>query len=104
MPMKAAAEIAFWKYDYNYTSSIASAIHYKLKCECNVPGIKKPKELRTEEERQIIRVLEHNRWNAYMRSEGYVYSGSTDSESRNDLAKKHHKQRENCWGMKKREF
>jgi hypothetical protein len=35
-------------------------------------------------------VLEHRRWNAYMRSEGYVFSGSTDKKSRNDLAKMHH--------------
>ena len=34
--------------------------------------------------------LEHRRWNAYMRSEGYVYSGSPDKASRNDLAKMHH--------------
>ena len=33
--------------------------------------------------------LEHRRWNAYMRSEGYIYSGSRDRESRNDLAKMH---------------
>ena len=42
-----------------------------------------------EAERDIIEVLEHRRWNAYMRSEGYVFSGSTDKSSRNDLAKMH---------------
>jgi len=34
--------------------------------------------------------LEHKRWNAYMRSEGYVYSGSHDRATRNDRAKLHH--------------
>ena len=33
--------------------------------------------------------LEHKRWNAYMRSEGFVYSGSTDKKTRNDLGKMH---------------
>ena len=41
-------------------------------------------------ERDGIEQLEHRRWNAYMRSEGYVYSGSPDKSSRNDLAKVHH--------------
>ena len=30
------------------------------------------------------------RWNVYMRSEGYVYSGSDEASSRNDLGKMHH--------------
>ena len=50
---------------------------------------KKEAEL-TQQEREIIESLEHRRWNAYMRSEGYVYSGSKDKASRNDLAKMHH--------------
>ena len=41
-------------------------------------------------ESKIIGALEHRRWNAYMRSEGYIFSGSTDESSRNDLAKMHH--------------
>ena len=44
---------------------------------------------RTEEEKQLLRVIEHRRWNAYMRAEGYCYSGSRDKQSRNDLAKLH---------------
>lgn len=34
--------------------------------------------------------LEHKGWNAYMRSIGYSYSGSTDKASRNDRARLHH--------------
>ena len=37
-----------------------------------------------------IESLEHCRWNAYMRAEGYVYSGSPEKSSRNDLGKMHH--------------
>ena len=35
-------------------------------------------------------IVEHMRWNAYMRTEGYIYSGSPDEATRNDRAKKHH--------------
>ena len=38
----------------------------------------------------MIEALEHRRWTTYMRSEGYVYSGSPEKSSRNDLAKMHH--------------
>lgn len=82
-------ERSFWRYDYNFKSSLASAIHRKMKSLCNIPGIDKPPIERTEEELWNIRILEHNRWNAYMRSEGYVYGGTTDSSGRNDLAKTH---------------
>ncbi len=35
-------------------------------------------------------ITEHIRWNAYMRTEGYVFSGSNDKKTRNDRAKMHH--------------
>ena len=83
--MKWGEEEQFWKYEYNYRSSMASAIHKKMKILCKIPGADKPVEERTPEEREGLRVLEHNRWNAYMRSEGYTYD-----EVRNNLAKTHH--------------
>ena len=83
-------ESDFWQYDYNYKSSIASAIHKEMKIKCGIPGITKDKEDRTDEELWNIRKLEHCRWNAYMRSEGYVYSGSVQKSTRNDLAKMHY--------------
>ncbi len=83
-------EKQFWQRDYNYKSSIASAIHRKMKQECKIPGIEKAPELRTEEELWAIRRLEHRRWNAYMRSEGYVYAGTQDPKARDDMAKMHH--------------
>ena len=53
-------------------------------------GADKREEELTLQERDIIETLEHRRWNAYMRAEGYVYSGSKESSSRNDLGKMHH--------------
>ncbi len=87
--LKWGAEEKFWQYDYNYKSSIASAIHKKMKLLCGITGIDKALENRSDEEKVALRVLEHRRWNAYMRSEGYVYSGSIEKASRNDLAKQH---------------
>jgi hypothetical protein len=79
----------FWQFDYNFKSSLASAIHRKMKSLCNIPGIDKAPSERTEEELWAIRRLEHCRWNAYMRSEGYSYGGTVKREGRNDLAKLH---------------
>lgn len=80
----------FWSYEYNYRSSMASAIHMKARIKCGIPGAGKREEELTGEEKHIIEVLEHRRWNAYMRAEGYIYSGSEDPASRNDLGKMHH--------------
>ncbi len=80
----------FWAYEYNYRSSVASALHGLLKEHLKVPGAGKPEEVLTKKERDLLEPLEHRRWNAYMRSEGYVFSGSTHKSSRNDLAKMHH--------------
>lgn len=88
--MKWGKEEEFWTYEYNYRSSMASAIHMKARIKCGIPGATKKEEELTDEERNIIEALEHRRWNAYMRSEGYVFSGSKEKSSRNDLAKMHH--------------
>ncbi len=88
--LKWGKEEEFWQYEYNYRSSMASAVHMKAKINCCIPGSDKRGEDLTVEERDILENLEHRRWNAYMRSEGYVYSGSPDKSSRNDLAKMHH--------------
>ena len=83
-------EDEFWTYEYNYRSSVASAIHLRARCKCGIPGANKPEEELTPEEREGIETLEHRRWNAYMRAEGYIFSGSKDKKSRNDLGKMHH--------------
>ncbi len=80
----------FWRYEYCYRSSMATAIHAVARICCGIPGAEKPEDTLTPEERKALENLEHRRWNAYMRSEGYIYSGSPDRSSRNDLAKMHH--------------
>ncbi|MBE6763478.1 MAG: hypothetical protein E7553_03860 [Ruminococcaceae bacterium] len=88
--LKWGNEDEFWAYEYNYRSSAASAIHMKARIACGVPGADKAEEALSQKERDAIEALEHRRWNAYMRAEGYVYSGSKESSSRNDLGKMHH--------------
>lgn len=88
--LKWGNEEEFWTYEYNYRSSVASAIHRQARIWCQIPGSTKKESELTEQERHIIEVLEHRRWNAYMRSEGYIYSGSVDPKTRNDMAKMHH--------------
>ncbi len=85
-----SAEELFWSYEYYYRSSVASSIHLKMRILCGIPGAGKKEEELTPEEKARLQVLEHRRWNAYMRSEGYVYSGSPEKTSRNDLGKMHH--------------
>lgn len=84
------SEDTFWRYEFNYRSSVASALHQRVKLQCNIPGADQKPDKRTTEDRDRLRLIEHRRWNAYMRSEGYCYSGSRDKKSRNDLAKIHH--------------
>jgi hypothetical protein len=78
-------EESFWNNDYNYRSSIASALHFQFKKALNIPGIKKDPDKRTEDERTFCAIMEHQRWNAYVRSEGYV-----KADSRDKLVKTHH--------------
>lgn len=80
----AEAEEAFWKHDYNYRSSTASVIHAKFKRELGIPGSDKAPADRSEDEARFYRILEHKRWNAYVRSEGFVYAPVRDK-----LAKTH---------------
>ena len=55
-----------------------------------IPGTDKKWEDRTREEKLAVGYVEHLRWNAYMRSEGYCYPGSQDLSLRSDLGKLHH--------------
>lgn len=80
----------FWGYEYNYRSSIALSIHSRAKQKVGIVGANKADGELTEAERLALEDLEHRRWNAYMRSEGYIFSGSTDKRSRNDLGRMHH--------------
>ena len=89
--MKWGGEKSFWEFEYNYNSSIASAIHSKAKKKLDIPGTEVDSETRKvkyEKNFDVIdrlRRLEHRRWNAYMRTEGYSFG-----KKRDDLAKLHH--------------
>lgn len=80
---------SFYTSEYNYNASCASAIHNKIRIDCKIAGAEKPEDQLTEEEKEVISVIEHRRWNAYTRACGYIYSGSPEKSSRNDLAKLH---------------
>lgn len=82
-------EKLFWSSEYYYRSSVASAIHRQARIFCNVKGYCDDADKLTEQDIQRIKIIEHKRWNAYMRAEGFVYSGSVASSTRNNLAKKH---------------
>lgn len=75
----------FYAYEYNYNSSTASALHNRARARLQVNGAHLPLEQRSEEQMQKLDDLEHRRWNAYMRSIGYVHG-----KARNDLGKMHH--------------
>ena len=83
------AMTTFWQYEYNYNSSVASTIHRKAKISV-FPCTETEPALREEQDLWTLRVMEHSRWNTYMRTEGYVYTQIMDENSRNDLGKKHH--------------
>ena len=84
------ADEGFYKFEYNFRSSIAKAMHEELRKKLTklgyieIPGVDKPWDDRTSEEKLAIGSVEHIRWNAYMRTEGYRYA-----KKRNDLAKTH---------------
>lgn len=88
--LKWGDEESFWQYEYNYRSSMASAVHMKARAACAMAGAGKTESQLTAEEKIALEHLEHRRWNAYMRSEGYIYSGSPESSTRDDMAKMHH--------------
>ena len=66
----------FWTQEYCYRSSVADAVYAHVRSRLGL--------------QRAGQKIEHLRWNAYTRSEGYIYSGSDDKSSRNDLGKMHH--------------
>ena len=84
-----ASDESFWRFEYNYRSSMAAAIQRRLRIALGIPGADKRSCELTVQERDALELLEHRRWNAYMRSEGYSYSGSREKSSRSDLARLH---------------
>lgn len=73
---KASAITQFEEYEYYRNSSITTAIHEKYRKLANMSE-------------DLAAVTEHMRWNAYMRTEGFIFSGSLEKSTRNDRAKMH---------------
>ena len=65
------SEEDFYRFEYNWRSSMASAVHAKWRGLHDIQG-------------EDAKELEHRRWNAYMRGQGYVYG-----PVRSDRAKTH---------------
>lgn len=83
--------------EYSYHSSISAVIHMEAKKFCKVPGFVSAlkdgntvdiseitHEMLSKEDRLKLQILEHKRWESYVRSEGYIYG-----EERNDLGRIH---------------
>lgn len=82
----ATSEKSF-RFEYNYRSSITKAIHRQLLLNYNfkkIPVDKKWEDMSFDDKLEVA-YIEHIRWNAYMRTEGYCHT----TEKRNDLAKRH---------------
>jgi hypothetical protein len=76
----------FWGKEYYRNSSISRVIHNKA-VRIYGPLSDENKALNSEAETSLLAgMLEHRRWNAYMRSEGFVYN-----DIRNNLAKQHNR-------------
>lgn len=82
-------EEEFWKYEYNYRSSLATAIHLEAKLHCKIPGAGEELESLDELVRNKLEALEHRRWNAFMRGEGYIHTPDQD-KVKTSLGKMHY--------------
>ncbi len=87
------AERTFWKYEYNYNSSTAQAIHLKLRSDMGCPR----QTITDEEWKNMYKAdkiayanPEHIRWSAYMRTRGYSKTDTYNENERNDLGRRHH--------------
>ena len=80
---------SYYLNEYNYNSSLASAIHYEYVLKpLKLFGL--DKESQTEEEKLAMAINEHRRWDAYVYSVGFLPTPHHDKKERNDLAKTHH--------------
>lgn len=86
----AESDIQFWQFEYYYRSSVSKAIHEKLKLKLHqfteygavLDGLKyPPKPIADWSFEEILEYseLEHPRWCAYMKSEGYVKGKTKDT-------------------------
>ena len=83
--VKAAQEREFRLYEYNYRSSMASAIHKTAYCKLHPL----PTGEVNAQYAQAAGRLEHRRWSAYMLSEGFVSAAPEDGLQRDYIARRH---------------
>ena len=76
----------FWRFEYNYSSSTAVPIHWKACRALHTPGVGMVPEQREKETKEFLQRLEHARWCAYMRGEGFIFEPTDDRW----VAKTHH--------------
>lgn len=70
----------FWADEYSYRSSVAVPIHWNARRNLNVLGSQEPPQDRSPRQKEMLKRLEHARWNAFMRSEGFIYGPVKDLE------------------------
>lgn len=70
------AEKEFRSHEYNYYSSIATAIIKRALLEQSIPGSEKKKDERTQEENDRLNKLNNILWRVYMNTQGYTYNSS----------------------------
>lgn len=73
-----SSEQVFLTDEYSYASSIAVPIHWKARRGMKTPGADKDAASRTSEEWGRLVRLEHARWAAFLRSEGFRYDATKD--------------------------
>lgn len=79
-----ASTIGLFGYSYNFRSSCASAIHLKTKVKLKIHNSNLARDKLSKDDIEAIAAMEHRRWSAWTRGEGFVYG-----EKRNDLARTH---------------
>ena len=85
----------FYYDDYNYNSSFSSAMHRILRRKCGMPATDREALSRMTPEEQAVEkralaLLEHRRWSAYVRGDGYRIGGSQDERKNDTLARLHY--------------
>lgn len=82
-------EMSYNRYEYFRRSSMSQAFYEKLRTEIGIVEFSSdtadPAEIA---HNNVLAIYEHMRWNAYMRSEGYIVTAR--KADRDDIAKTHH--------------
>ena len=68
----------FWSNEYCYRSSTAIPVHWRARRAIDVPGARLSSRERSPEQIEGLERLEHARWCAFLRSQGFVRGDSKD--------------------------